>query len=188
MITYYNQEARSDHSPLKGHQGRTTGWASHPRKPFQDLKFISGWSVGGCFSPVWILKCGHQVGAVAGVTGVLTEACPLQCRPKQHLWVLWNRFWENEGWTLVIRRWWWLLFQGLATLLRWEVTDGCQKKMPIIRSFPELTLGIPPQNAKNSPGPVIFIVDFQRVETHCFLPDRNLEEEMTINVKRPKGH
>jgi len=27
----------------------------------------------------------NWVGAVAGVTGVLTEACPLQCRPKQHL-------------------------------------------------------------------------------------------------------
>merc|ERR1719507_2647694 len=27
----------------------------------------------------------NWVGAVAGVTGVLTEACPKQCRPKQHL-------------------------------------------------------------------------------------------------------
>merc|ERR1711974_199487 len=27
----------------------------------------------------------NWVGAVAGVTGVLTEPCPLQCRPKQHL-------------------------------------------------------------------------------------------------------
>ena len=46
------------------------------------------------FPSVYIIKCG-QVGAVAGVTGVLTEACPLQCRPKQHVWVMWNKFWEN---------------------------------------------------------------------------------------------
>ena len=37
-----------------------------------------------------------QVGAVAGVTGILTESCPLQCRPKDHMWVVGGHYVNHE--------------------------------------------------------------------------------------------